>query len=144
MADEQAVYHPIDAIAFTTSTTFQIGMAGVAVAAVQNALRKDNIGAMGVFSRTGGTIGTFGTDVELLQMGARLDIEVLTAAIVSVGAAYSFTRAASANLREKDDHWNATIGGFFGGAVGGLRREFAAASLLQTRLQFEQHLRLDR
>ena len=46
----------------------------------------------------------------------------LMAITVSVGAAYSFTRVATANLREKDDHWNATVGGFVGGAVGGLRR----------------------
>ena len=65
MANEQAVYHPKDAIAFTTSTTFQIGMAGLAVAAVQNALRKENIGAKGVLTRSGGTIVTFGTDIEL-------------------------------------------------------------------------------
>ena len=57
-------------------------------------------------------------------------IGLLTTVVVSVGAAYSFTRAACANLREKDDHWNATVGGFFGGAVGGLRREFVAALLL--------------
>lgn len=124
MATEQAVYHPKDAIAFTTSTTFKIGMAGLAISAVQNALKRENIGAMGVLTRTGGTIVTFGR-------GPLMTIEddhcqasgVLIRVVVSVGAAYSFTRVACANLREKDDHWNTTIGGFVGGAVGGLRRK---------------------
>ena len=62
MAMEQAVYHPKDAIAFTTSTTFKIGMAGLAISAVQNALKRENIGAMGVLTRTGGTIVTFGKE----------------------------------------------------------------------------------
>ena len=60
MANEQGVYHPKDAIAFTASTTFQIGMAGLAVAAVQNALSKENVGSLGVLSKSGGTIVTFG------------------------------------------------------------------------------------
>ncbi|KAI9844920.1 MAG: hypothetical protein M1837_005206 [Sclerophora amabilis] len=37
-----------------------------------------------------------------------------------MGGAYEFTRLASANLREKDDSWNPTLGGFFAGAVLGL------------------------
>lgn len=38
-----------------------------------------------------------------------------------MGGAYQFTKDASANLREKDDYWNSVIGGFFSGAVLGLR-----------------------
>lgn len=39
----------------------------------------------------------------------------------TAGGLFEFTRTASANLREKDDSWNQAIGGFFGGAVFGLR-----------------------
>ncbi len=38
-----------------------------------------------------------------------------------------FTKTAAANLREKDDAWNAAIGGFFGGTMVGLRCEGASA-----------------
>lgn len=38
-----------------------------------------------------------------------------------MGAAYTFTTAASANLRQKQDAYNTAIGGFFGGAMVGLR-----------------------
>lgn len=33
-----------------------------------------------------------------------------------------FTRAACANLREKEDHWNAAISGAVGGALAGMAR----------------------
>lgn len=45
----------------------------------------------------------------------------LTEALAAMGGAFEFTRLASANLREKDDSWNPAIGGFFGGAVAGMR-----------------------
>lgn len=38
-----------------------------------------------------------------------------------MGGAYEFATNASANLREKDDPYNAAIGGFFGGSMLGLR-----------------------
>jgi hypothetical protein len=38
-----------------------------------------------------------------------------------VGGVYGFTRAASANLREKDDSINEAIAGFLGGGLLGLR-----------------------
>ena len=41
--------------------------------------------------------------------------------IAASGGAYGFAKAASANLREKDDSWNPAIGGFLSGAVLGLR-----------------------
>ena len=40
-----------------------------------------------------------------------------------MGAAYEFSRCASANLRHKDDAWNEAVGGFFGGAMLGIRSE---------------------
>ena len=41
--------------------------------------------------------------------------------LAAMGGAFEFTRLAAANLREKDDSWNPAIGGFFGGAVAGMR-----------------------
>ena len=37
-----------------------------------------------------------------------------------MGGTYEFVKTASANLREKD-HWNVALGGFFSGAILGLR-----------------------
>jgi hypothetical protein len=38
-----------------------------------------------------------------------------------MGGSYMFVRHAAANLREKDDFWNPTIGGFVAGAILGTR-----------------------
>ena len=38
-----------------------------------------------------------------------------------MGGVFEFSKQASANLREKDDVYNTTIGAFLGGAVIGLR-----------------------
>ncbi|KAI1849635.1 hypothetical protein JX266_004584 [Neoarthrinium moseri] len=75
------------------------GAAGLLASAVQNSLAKTNVGAWGVFSRSGATIAT----------------------MTAVPAIYSFAKDASANLREKDDSLNTTIGAFLGGAMLGLR-----------------------
>jgi hypothetical protein len=41
-----------------------------------------------------------------------------------MGGTYEFVKNASANLREKDDHYNVALGGFFSGAILGLRGLF--------------------
>ena len=41
--------------------------------------------------------------------------------IAAIGGAYEFTKSASANLRQKDDTYNTAVGGFFSGAVMGLK-----------------------
>ena len=46
---------------------------------------------------------------------------VLMKDIAASGGTYGFAKAAAANLREKDDSWNPTIGGFLSGGVIGLR-----------------------
>ena len=46
---------------------------------------------------------------------------MLTESIAAAGGTYGFSKAAAANLRETDDSWNPTIGGFLAGAVLGLR-----------------------
>lgn len=38
-----------------------------------------------------------------------------------VGGAFEFTRAAAANLREKNDPYNTAIGGFAAGSLMGVR-----------------------
>ncbi|KAI9777699.1 MAG: hypothetical protein M1839_008618 [Geoglossum umbratile] len=95
MAPEQAAFQPKDAVGAAIKATMITGSAGALVSGIQNTLTKQNIGAWGVFTRTGGTIAVF----------------------AAMGGAYEFVNAASANLREKDDSWNPTLGGFFAGSV---------------------------
>ena len=45
----------------------------------------------------------------------------LTIDIAASGGAFGAGTAAAANLREKDDSWNPAIGGFFAGAILGMR-----------------------
>lgn len=53
-------YQPKDALAAAAQGTLVMGSAGALLSAVQNSLAKQNIGAMGFITRTGGTIGLFG------------------------------------------------------------------------------------
>ncbi|OCK86196.1 hypothetical protein K432DRAFT_431163 [Lepidopterella palustris CBS 459.81] len=99
MASDHAAYHPKDAISSTVRTMGITTGAGAIIAGVQNTLTRQNVGAFGILTRTGGTIAVF----------------------AAAGGAYQFTKTAAANLREKDDSYNSAIGGFFGGAMIGLK-----------------------
>lgn len=44
--------------------------------------------------------------------------------LAAVGGVFEFARSAAANLREKNDHYNASIGGFFAGSILGVRGRF--------------------
>jgi hypothetical protein len=57
---EKEVYRPQDALSLAFQALMITGGAGLLVSGVQNTLQKQNIGAMGVFTRSGGTIATFG------------------------------------------------------------------------------------
>ncbi|KAI1007568.1 hypothetical protein K3495_g658 [Podosphaera aphanis] len=92
-------YHPTDAIWAGLRGGATAGGAGAIIAGAQNSLTKSNVGAMGVFTRYGGTITIFS----------------------AVGGSYQFVKAVSANLRERKDFWNATIGGLFAGSLVGLK-----------------------
>lgn len=64
-------YHPKDALQATLKTTMLTGGVGLFASAVQNTLTRKNVGPWGVFTRTGGTIGIFGTNIPLqLAIGA--------------------------------------------------------------------------
>ncbi|KAL2829017.1 Tim17/Tim22/Tim23/Pmp24 family-domain-containing protein [Aspergillus cavernicola] len=102
---EDHPYHPQDTIGKTFRTTGITTTVGLFTSAVQNTLARSNVGPWGIFARTGSTIGVF----------------------AAMGGTYEFVKTASANLREKEDHWNVALGGFFSGAILGLRaRTFPA------------------
>lgn len=54
------LYQPKDAVGATIKATGVTAAAGTFVSTIQNTLTKQNVGAFGVFSRTGGTIAVFG------------------------------------------------------------------------------------
>ena len=60
MASPDAQYRPKDAVGAGVTGTMITGTAGLAVSAIQNTLSKSNVGAWGVFTKTGGTIAVFG------------------------------------------------------------------------------------
>jgi len=93
-------FTPKDAISTSFDAAKLTGGAGLLVAAVQNTLLRENIGAFGVFTRFGSTVALF----------------------AGMGGAYAFVSTASANLRQKNDPWNHFWGGMTGGALLGLRR----------------------
>ncbi|TGZ80239.1 NADH-ubiquinone oxidoreductase 213 kDa subunit [Ascodesmis nigricans] len=88
-----------DAIAASTKGAMITGGIGLTLSAVQNSLAKQNVGVTGVITRTGMTIVYF----------------------TAMGGAFSFVKTAAANIREKDDFLNPTIGGLFAGAIIGTK-----------------------
>jgi hypothetical protein len=53
-------YHPKDALGDAIKATLVTGGAGAFISTIQNTLTKQNVGAWGVFTRSGSTIGIFG------------------------------------------------------------------------------------
>ncbi|OIW26513.1 hypothetical protein CONLIGDRAFT_475820 [Coniochaeta ligniaria NRRL 30616] len=95
---EEHPYHPQDALRQSAITAAITGGGGLATAAIKSAMSPQNIGAFGAFGRFGGHIAVWGT----------------------VGGVYGFSKAAAANLREKDDHYNSAIAGFLSGSALGI------------------------
>ncbi|RVX66147.1 hypothetical protein B0A52_09876 [Exophiala mesophila] len=93
--DADEAYHPQDALSGSIRAATLGGAAGLFYSAIGNTLTKQNIGAFGVFTRFGGNIGLF----------------------AAAGGTYQFIASASANLREKNDFVNHSIGGTVAGAL---------------------------
>jgi hypothetical protein len=60
MAAQQPTFHQRDTLANTSASALQTTAVGAVLAGVQNTLRKQNVGAMGIISRSGGVIALFG------------------------------------------------------------------------------------
>ncbi|WWC86895.1 uncharacterized protein L201_001774 [Kwoniella dendrophila CBS 6074] len=96
---EEHNFHPHPSLQLATRVTLQSAGVGLLVSAVQNALDKHNAGAMGIVTRTGGTIGFF----------------------AAMGFSFSFVQAITANIRETDDALNGAAGGCAAGFLAGVR-----------------------
>lgn len=54
-------YHPVDAVKTGIQGALITGAGGLFAASIKNATRRENVGALGVFTRSGGMIFTFST-----------------------------------------------------------------------------------
>jgi hypothetical protein len=117
MAEQQATYHPRDALHNTGSAMLQTTAVGAVIAGVQNTLRKQNVGAMGILTRSGGVIALFGAQTPNWQSWKCCEANWVVA---GAGGAYQFTLDATANLQQKDDCYNEFYAGFAAGAVTGI------------------------
>lgn len=61
VVQDDTAYQPKDAVAAAFKGSMVTGFVGTALSAIQNSLTKTNVGALGVITRTGGTIGIFST-----------------------------------------------------------------------------------
>ena len=59
-AVEERTYKPKDAIGATIRATAITTGAGAFVSTIQNTLTRQNVGAMGIFTKSGSTIAVFG------------------------------------------------------------------------------------
>ena len=73
----EETYHPKDAVGATVKATAIAGTAGTFISAIQNVLTKQNVGAFGIFTRTGSTIAVFGMAGTLGTVMARFQVGVL-------------------------------------------------------------------
>ncbi len=53
-------YKPQDALGAGVRGMMVVGGSGLLFSAIQNSLQKNNVGAWGVFTRTGGAVASFG------------------------------------------------------------------------------------
>lgn len=84
---------------YATAVGIQASAVGLVVSTLQNALGNHSYGAMGVVTRTGGTIGLF----------------------AAMGATFAFTETAVANQRQTNDAWNGAAGACSAGFLAGVR-----------------------
>ncbi|CAD6581851.1 MAG: hypothetical protein TREMPRED_003100 [Tremellales sp. Tagirdzhanova-0007] len=112
---EPRVFHPHPALSIASRVTLQSAGVGLLVSTVKNALDTHDKGAMGIFTRSGGTIAFF----------------------AAMGFTYSFIKASTSNVREShevhidmgwlttawqtDDSLNGAAGGCAAGFLAGVR-----------------------
>ncbi|PPQ87029.1 hypothetical protein CVT25_000006 [Psilocybe cyanescens] len=92
-------FEPKSSIQEASRIGMQAAVVGLVLSSVQNALGTHSHGAMGVVTRTGGTIGFF----------------------AAMGAAFKFTETYVANERQKHDALNGAAGGCAAGFLAGVR-----------------------
>lgn len=75
---QEMPYKPKDAIGATTKTTMIMTGAGLFISAIQNTLTKQNVGALGIFTKTGSTVAVYGIIPISLQQPYRPHLPPIT------------------------------------------------------------------
>ncbi|KAF8971378.1 hypothetical protein BDZ97DRAFT_1237459 [Flammula alnicola] len=101
--DRAPAFEPKSAVEVAAKVGLQAGVVGLVLSSIQNALGKHSHGAMGVLTRTGGTIGFFGASTS------------------AMGGTFAFTETFVANQRQKYDAVNGAAGGCAAGFLAGVR-----------------------
>ncbi|KAF9535412.1 hypothetical protein CPB83DRAFT_9386 [Crepidotus variabilis] len=103
MADSEvqtSAYEAKSPVANASNVALKAGAVGFFVSSLQNALGKHGYGAMGILTRTGGTVGFF----------------------AAMGGVFAYTEAYVANQRQQDDHLNGAAGGCAAGFLAGIKK----------------------
>ncbi|ODV90021.1 hypothetical protein CANCADRAFT_99630 [Tortispora caseinolytica NRRL Y-17796] len=98
-------FHPRNTRSDTSKMFGLSTFVGLMVASLENSMSKTRTGPLGVFTTYGGSIGYF----------------------AALGTSFQFVSSCSANLREKEDGWNETIGGAAAGCVVAFKRRTVGA-----------------
>jgi hypothetical protein len=114
-----AAYEEKPALKNATAAGLQAAAIGAFVSAIQNALDTHSRGGLGFLTRTGSTIGIFGTLLEFA--GPTAPLMKLCHIIAAMGAAFAFTEGTVANARHTDDAINGVAGGCAAGFLAGIR-----------------------
>ena len=112
-------YEPKPTFKQTFRVSLQAGTVGLVLSTIQNALGKHTHGAMGVLTRTGGTIGFFGNTTFLFIYNSNIFYH-----LAAMGATFAFTEAFVANERQKNDALNGAAAGCAAGFLTGIRCGF--------------------
>ncbi|TRM60201.1 hypothetical protein BD626DRAFT_505780 [Schizophyllum amplum] len=92
-------FEPKSTLEYSGKAALQGAAIGTLMSGIQNALQHHSHGAMGIFTRTGSTIGFF----------------------TAMGFTFAATEAYVGNLRQRNDYWNGIAGGCAAGFLAGLR-----------------------
>ena len=76
--DEGPVYTPQDALGRSARSAMMTGAAGLFIASVQNTVAKEQIGAFGVFTRFGRTIGLLSTIKSISELVPRENLTIFS------------------------------------------------------------------
>ena len=116
-----ASFHPTPALQLAGKGALGGGSVGLLVSTVRNALEQHNKGAMGVITRTGGTIGLFSGFIYIYIRIFRFNL--INKCVAAVGATFAFTESAVSNVRNDNDAISSAAGGCASGSLIGVRCE---------------------
>lgn len=115
-----AAFESKPSLKYAAAIGLQAGAVGAFVSAIQNALGTHSHGAMGFVTRTGGTVGFFGSCF-LLYYYCGKNAELIYETVAAMGATFALTEAVVSNQRQTNDALNGAAGACAAGFLAGIR-----------------------